>query len=237
MNMIELKNISLQLYKNTILSDISFSVNSGDFVIVLGNNGSGKSSLLKLITQHYQPSAGNIYYRDQLLTQYSAKELHQDIMMLSQNCHQSCFPSLTLYENYLLRKKIRFPVHKKEKHSLRHLLAEYNVNLCEKLDLPVQQLSGGEAQAFVLALSLLQPPSLLLLDENTSALDPKTAEQLMVLTYQKIIQHKITCIMTTHNLDIAMRYGTRILFLQNGRIHKRFDDKAEITREGLLANY
>lgn len=116
---------------------------------------------------------------------------------------------------------------------------DYNPNLASKLDATIDTLSGGEKQVLALALCLLQPPKLLLLDEHTSALDPKTSQQIMALTYAMVKKNNITCMMTTHDLDIAMKFGNRILVLRDGNVHKTFDEneKILITKEKLMAIY
>ena len=241
MSILQFNHVSLNFLGNNtpVLNDLTFQVQKGDFIILLGKNGSGKSTLLKLISRYYQPLFGEILFLNKPIKTFSTHQFSQKIILLSQNCHESLFTSLTLYENYILRKKIISSSSQQERDFLKTYLLEFNPNLCDKLDLPVQQLSGGEAQAYTLALCLLEPPDLLLLDENTSALDPKTAEQLMELTQRKIKQHHITCILTTHTLDIALRYGNRLLFFQDGKIHKVIDheEKIKLTKMELMQYY
>ena len=169
----------------------------------------------------------------------AAKELSKKIATLTQNCLSSLFPSLTLYENYLIKKQTPFTSTRLEREFIQEYLLEYNANLSTKLDLPVKKLSGGEAQTLTLALCLLNPPSLLLLDEHTSALDPKTSKQLMALTQQKIIEHQLTCIITTHDLELALNYGNRLIFLNSGTIQNVFDgeEKTKLSKQDLLDSY
>jgi putative ABC transport system ATP-binding protein len=117
-----------------------------------------------------------------------------------------------------------------------YLLA-YNPNLSSKLDQTIDKLSGGEKQALALALTVLHPPKFLLLDEHTSALDPKSAEQLMSLTDAIIKKHKITCILTTHDLAIAEQYGNRLIALRNGKIYRciEVDEKKILSQQELFA--
>ncbi len=233
MTILHLDNVTLHFAGNNkpTLKQISYKVQQGDFIILLGSNGSGKSSLLKLLHQQYQPDSGQIHFIQQ----------SQRIAVLTQNCTDSLFPTLTLYENYLLTKKYQtFLIrHKQEKNYLAQYLFNFNANLANKLDLPIYQLSGGEKQALALALCLMQQPSLLLLDEHTSALDPKTSEQIMQLTHKMLLQHNITCILTTHDLEIALRYGNRILMLHEGNVLALFDhhEKEKLSKAELINHY
>lgn len=237
MTMVLLDHVKLTLPENkkNILEDIHYTINENDFVILLGSNGSGKSSLLKLFYQQFTPSAGTIHLMGKPLQTQSSKSIHQQISVLTQNTSDTLFSSLTLYENYLL---IRKGKPKKRTH-LAEYLKPYNPNLAEKLDTLIANLSGGEKQALALAFCLLHPPAILLLDEHTSALDPKTSQQIMQLTKKMIEKHGITCILTTHDLDIALTYGNRILMLKEGKMHKTFEstEKNALNKEMLFSAY
>ena len=112
---------------------------------------------------------------------------------------------------------------KKDREFLSDYLSAYNAKLAKNLNQPVEKLSGGEKQALTLSLTMLYPPSCLLLDEHTSALDPKTAEHIMLLTAKMIQKHKITCILTTHDLFIAENYGNKIISLKNGTLFRKIE--------------
>lgn len=242
--LLDIKNVSLHLpaMDKPILSDINYQVNQGDFIIILGSNGSGKSSLLKLLDQRYHPTAGDIFLNNSALHAMRPAELSKKIITLTQNCHESLFTSLSIYENYLLvkcRQKTKNSLirAKNERLFLAEYLVEFNPNLSQKLDQTVDKLSGGEKQALALALSVLYPPEILLLDEHTSALDPKTATQLMAITQRIVSNHHITCMLTTHQLDIAMQYGNRILALRQGEIYQKmdYDNKMNLSQQDLLS--
>jgi putative ABC transport system ATP-binding protein len=231
MSILQLNNLALTLGGKPILQDINYQVDEHDFIILLGSNGSGKSSLLKLLHQHYQPTSGTITYT-----------VNHRIAVLTQNPSDSLFPTLTVYENYLLAKQqhlLAITHHMTERVFLTNYLIAYNPQLCHKLDLPVNYLSGGEKQALALALCLLQPPTLLLLDEHTSALDPNTSAQIMQLTQTMLTKHHITCILTTHDLAIALNYGNRLLVLREGKIDKSFaePEKAKLNKQELMKTY
>jgi putative ABC transport system ATP-binding protein len=244
MSLLKIENVSLCFprQEKPILSGISYLVNQGDFIIILGSNGSGKSSLLKLISQRYQPSIGTIYFENKSLKNYSVKQFSRHIKTLTQNCHESLFTSLTVLENYLLVKQ-QYEPHlfatqdKREREFFANYLLQFNPNLAAKLDCCVDFLSGGEKQTLALALTVLYPPRILLLDEHTSALDPKTAESIMLLTKEIVQRYQITCLLTTHDLSQAKDYGSRVLALKNGTIHQAFeyDTKRALSKTQLLA--
>lgn len=244
MSVINLANVSLQFPTSNrpALEDINYQIGQGDFVILLGSNGSGKSTLLKLLHRDYQPTTGQIYFQDKNLNEYTTQELSRLIAVLSQNCSASLFPSLTVYENFLVmahqkQNAIHF---KPTKQFFIDHLSLFNPALIQQLNERADNLSGGEKQTLALALCLLEPPSLLLLDEHTSALDPKTADKIMQLTQTMVRKYNITCILTTHDLDIAMQYGDRLLILNQGHIHKTYDQNNRqqiLTKEKLIAHY
>jgi putative ABC transport system ATP-binding protein len=248
--MLNLNNVSLSFSKtNTfVLNQINYTVNHQDFVILLGSNGSGKSSLLKLLYREYYAASGHIYFLNKHIAHHSNKDFSREVSVLTQHTSDSLFNSLTVFENYLVIKKKRGELASRprfvfnrasDKKFLMHYLFDFNPNLASKLNVPVIQLSGGERQALALSFSLLNQPKLLLLDEHTSALDPKTSDQIMQLTQKKILEHEITCILTTHDLDIALRYGNRILVLKEGKVQKTIDykDKTFLSKDELINYY
>jgi putative ABC transport system ATP-binding protein len=244
MTFLQLSNVDLSFAANSkpVLHAINVEVQQGDFMILLGSNGSGKSSLLKLLHRDYQPTRGHIQFLNKPLMAYANKVFSQQVAVLTQNYADSLFVSLSVWENYLLinRETVFLGLHAaKKRQFLADYLREFNPNLPNKLDLIVNQLSGGEKQALALALCFLHPPTLLLLDEHTSALDPKTSEQIMRLTQRMIVKHHITCLLTTHDLDLATRYGNRILVLREGEVHSLVNqaEKSQLTKEHLMANF
>jgi putative tryptophan/tyrosine transport system ATP-binding protein len=225
MNLLSLENVSLTLPGSTrpLLDHINYEIKYSDFVILLGSNGSGKSTLLKLINRQFNHYQGHISYKGRAINLYKNQIFNREVILLSQNCQDSLFNSLTLYENYLLRKYLFKPFyefinHKKQYEYLSEYLYKFNDNLPSKLNLTMDKLSGGEKQAFALALCFIYPPSLLLLDEHTSALDPKSSARIMQLTCELIKEHNITSILATHDLEIAEQYGNRLLILRDGKV-------------------
>ena len=215
---IELKKINFTIPEVDlhILHDINLEVFSDDFIILLGNNGCGKSSLIKIIDGTYKPESGEII-------RHGKDFKDSSIVTVMQNVDNSLFPGMTVFENCMLWKlredKVSLSFSKADdKNYYKSYLAPFNENLPDKIDTTVRRLSGGEKQSLILALCLCCPPKLLLLDEHTSALDPKMTDIVMDMTNIDILREKVPCMMTTHNLSHAIKYGNRIIMMRNGRI-------------------
>ena len=135
------------------------------------------------------------------------------------------------YESNLLKIRTR-----QERAFFKNYLQPFNINLVHQMDTSVSLLSGGEQQALALALSVLPRPQVLLLDEHTSALDPQSAINLMQITEQVVREYRITCILSTHDLEIATQYGNKILALHQGQVLKCFDEKEKrhLTKQALI---
>lgn len=208
--LIHLKNIHFTIGEKHIINNITLSINPGDFVVVLGGNGSGKSTLLKLINKTYRCTSGNILFPE-----------NANIVTLTQFISDSLFTDLTIEENALLVESAA--THKPfcKKTLLAELpayLSQFNPNLPTALKTRISQLSGGEQQILAFALYLRHQPDLLLLDEHTSALDPKKADGVMALTHEYLLKNRITCLMTTHSLPYAVKYGNRLIALRDGQV-------------------
>ena len=236
-------NVGLRfpLADRPILTNINYSIAYGDRIILLGSNGSGKSSLLKLLNRTYQPTSGQIFLKKKNLQNVPIQQLSQKVVTVTQDLRDSLFFNLTVLENCLLWEtrfqKISFKISKqKQIHFFRDYLADFHIQLPKKLDVCVAALSGGERQSLVLALCLLHPPELLLLDEHTSALDPKIAANLIKYTEKLLAEKSITCVLTTHNLEIALKYGNRLLALAEGQIRLQADgaEKSQLSQEEVL---
>lgn len=237
------ENLSLRFPSShqPILHEITYRVNQGDRVMLLGSNGSGKSSLLKLLNRTYQPTSGKILLDGKDLKKFPLKEFSQRVVTVTQDLRDSLFFNLTVLENCLLWEtrfeNLSFKIGKSQQRQFyKKYLADFHPRLPKKLEIAVAALSGGERQSLVLALCLMYPPELLLLDEHTSALDPRTAEKLIKHTEQLLHERNITCILATHNLDIAIKYGNRLLALAEGqiRLEANGEEKNKLTHEQIL---
>lgn len=235
--MLKLESVSL-LFENAhraILKDVNLRILPGDFVVLVGGNGSGKSSLLKLMNGLYKPTSGKILLQGQSILNEDLESIAQKICTLTQDLTLSTFSSLTVLENCELA-SLRYKQKLAETDQLKTFLDQFHTELRNHLETPVQKLSGGQRQALALAMALLHPPKLLLLDEHTSALDPQAARQIMKMTADMVSQHNITAIMITHDVEDALYFGNRLLALKEGKIifEAAKEDKAALTKQDLL---
>lgn len=218
--LVVLEQISLKLsdMERLIIKSLSFTLYEGDCVIVLGGNGSGKSSLIKLMNQTLKPTHGYVRLHGGCGTK---KNAHQNIITLTQDMTHSLFYDLTVFENCLLwglkNQPLSFKIQTTgERKYYTEYLKSYHPNLATKLDSPLRVLSGGEKQALLLALCLHANPKVLLLDEHTSALDPIQSAQMMQHTYECVMSKHITSVIITHNLNHALQFGNRLIALKDG---------------------
>lgn len=223
MCMLELQNVS---YHN-ILHDINLQVKEKDFLIVLGHNGSGKSTLFNLVHQHLQPTYGEIYFSQKPYRSYRFSDYHQQVILMRQHAMDHLCLQMTIFEHVkLFSMRCKDPKAQRLTSDAR-ALNDYLVKFCkkfpDKLHLPVMNLSGGEQQMLVLALNLLRKPKMLLLDEHTAALDPKTCDEIMQITASVIEEFAVTCVLITHNLEVAKQYGNRLAVMQGGCVSHQFD--------------
>ena len=232
--LIECKNIGFSVSPDKfIFVNTNLLINAGDFVVVLGGNGSGKSTLIKLINQTYQATTGDILLKQKSIRDYSAVQMRQEIVTLTQSINDSLFLDLTVEENALLIETMNATP---TRQSLPEYLATFHQKLATHLKTRVKQLSGGEQQILAFALYLRHKPDLLLLDEHTSALDPKKSDAVMQFTDEFIRKEKLTCLMTTHELKYALQYGNRLIALRDGQIvfDVRDEEKKSLTMMDLL---
>ncbi len=222
MSFLQLKSVELQVAKDkNILKNINFSLNKGDFLVVVGGNGSGKSSLMKVMNRQYHATKGSVLLEACDIQQFSFLEFSKKVVTLNQSIHQSLFMDLTLEENALLLEMSFNPRFNKKKvlSQIKTELELYHPKLIRALKMPIHSLSGGEQQILAFILYLRRNPTLLLLDEHTSALDPKTAAMMMTMTAKIIAERQLTCVMITHSLADALQYGNCLLSMKDGEIN------------------
>jgi putative ABC transport system ATP-binding protein len=238
-----LQNLSLKYseMERPVLQNIDLSVYQGDCLILLGGNGCGKSSLMKLIQGASQPTGGSIEFMRKPLHLWKNCDLAKKSITLNQDLRSSLFFEFSVLENcvlWSLRQGGSLLAIKSSQERLffSHYLADFHHQLADKLDTSLRLLSGGEKQALLLGLCLMHPPQLLLLDEHTSALDPKQSDLMMALTVQCIKKHQVTSIITTHNLEHALKYGNRLIAIREGKIIFEADkeQKKKLRREDLI---
>lgn len=216
--MVEVRGISFAYDKNAgrILDDVSFSLREGECLAVLGNNGAGKSTLLKCIDRICPPEQGTVLVDGRAVAQMSRNETARNIAYVPQH---GCTGSMTVYDAVLLGRKpyIQWDATAEDR--------RITVDLLQKMGLEplalrtVSQLSGGEAQKVALARALAQEPRLLLLDEPTSNLDPRNQHEALRLVKRIAREHNICVIIVIHDLNLAIRYCDRFVFLRDARVY------------------
>lgn len=228
-NLLSLNNIYKSFNRNTVdevkvFQDFSLSINEGEFVSIVGSNGSGKTTLLNIISGLVEPDSGSLYLKDENITKVKEYIRARKIGRVYQDPSIGTAPNLTIIENLALadnkgkRYGLGFAINKKKIEEYRNLLKPLNLGLEDKLNNKVKSLSGGQRQALALLMATIKPIDLLLLDEHTAALDPKTSQVIMDLTAKIIKEKHITAIMVTHNLRFAKEYGNRLLMFNQGEI-------------------
>lgn len=225
--MLELKNIYKYYNPGTVnemclFQDFNFTVNEGEFVSVVGSNGSGKTSMLNIICGSIPVESGSILLDGRDITKEKEFRRNERIGRVYQNPALGTCPSMTILENMSLadnkgkRYGLGRGVNKNRVDAYREMLRPLNLGLEDKMNVKVGSLSGGQRQAMALLMSTMTPIEFLILDEHTAALDPKTAEIIMELTGKIVKEKKLTTIMVTHNLRYAVEYGNRLVMMHQG---------------------
>ena len=245
--MLKIKNLSKSFNGGTenelnIFKGFNLHIKESEFVAILGSNGCGKSTLFNLISGALKEDTGSILLDEKSINNLKEEERAWGIGKVHQDPSKGVSPSLTILENLSLADK------KCEKFSLRNLikkdkikrfieiLKEVDLGLENKLNTQVKFLSGGQRQALSLIMATLKKPKLLLLDEHTAALDPKTSKVIMEKTKQLIDKQHITAMMISHNLRDAVQYADRIIMLDKGKVILDVESK-KITESELVKIY
>lgn len=205
-----------------LFSDFSLAIKEGEFVSVVGSNGSGKTTLLNIICGSTGMTGGGIFLKDTDISRMTEYERSSCIGRVFQDPAKGTCPNLTILENLSLADhKNHFygfgrGINRRKTDFYRTQLEQLKLGLENKIHLQVGNLSGGQRQALALLIATMTPIDLLILDEHTAALDPKSSEIVMELTDQIVKQKKITTLMVTHNLKYAVQYGDRLLMMHKG---------------------
>lgn len=206
------------------MDDISFKLEEGDFVTIIGSNGAGKSTLFNLISGYFMSDEGQILLDHQEITFMKEYKRAKYIGRLFQDPLKGTAPSMTIEENLALcymrahNKAFSIGVSKKEKELFRERLAQLELGLEDRMKIKMGLLSGGQRQAVTLLMSTLVAPKLLLLDEHTAALDPSTADKVLKITRRIVEENHITTMMITHNIQSALDVGNRTMMMDSGKI-------------------
>ncbi len=220
-------------------------IGEGEFVSIVGLNGSGKTSMLNIICGSLPVDSGEIYYRRKNITHMPEYKRASFIGRVYQNPALGTCPDMTILENMALadtkgkRFDLRPGTDKSRLNRYREYLSGLELGLENKLYVKVGSLSGGQRQAMALLMSTMTDIDLLILDEHTAALDPKTADLIMELTQKLVKEKHITTLMVTHDLRYAAEYGDRIIMMHEGKnvIDERGEKKAELSVDKLLQKF
>jgi putative ABC transport system ATP-binding protein len=206
------------------LQRLSLLLEDGDFVVVVGGNGSGKSTLLNVIAGTILPDAGRVVLDSTEVTWMAEHTRAQYVGRVFQDPMRGTAPDMTIEENLALsarrgrRRSLAPGIKAHERSEFRTLLSRLDLGLEDRLHSKAGLLSGGQRQALTLLMATLQNPRVLLLDEHTAALDPKTAAKVLELSVALIQERFLTTLMVTHNMGDAIRYGNRLVMLREGAV-------------------
>ena len=248
--MLELRNIEKYYNPGTInemclFDKFNLTVDKGEFVSVVGSNGSGNTSMLNILCGSIPVDGGQILMNREDITTKKEFKRNQKIGRVYQNPAMGTCPTMTILENMSLAdNKGKFfglgsGINKARKEYYREILSQLGLGLENKMDVKVGSLSGGQRQAIALLMSTMTPIDFLILDEHTAALDPKTAELIMELTGKIVEEKKLTTIMVTHNLRYAVEYGNRLLMMHQGGVvmDLKGKEKEELQVEDILSKF
>jgi putative ABC transport system ATP-binding protein len=248
--MLQINRISKTFNPNTsnevrALSDVSLNLSAGSFLIVIGTNGSGKSTLLNAVAGTFLVDTGSIVIAGHAITRWPEHRRARLIGRVFQDPFRGTAPTMSIAENLVLasrRGKFRglgLAVSRRTLNELRDRIRPLNMGLEDRLDNAIGSLSGGQRQALTLLMASWLKPDLLLLDEHTAALDPKTADQVIRLTHEIIQRDKLTTLMVTHSMQQAVNLGDRIVMMHRGRILRDLQgsDRGRARPEDLLRGF
>ena len=227
--MLELTGVAKTFFAGTVnerraLQDVTLRLAPAEFVTVIGSNGAGKSTLLNIVAGALTPDRGSVRIDGVEVTRLPDHRRARTIGRVFQDPMAGTAPSMTIEENLAIayargqRRGLRRGVTRAKRELFRTELASLELGLEDRLKTTVGLLSGGQRQALSLLMATFSEPAILLLDEHTAALDPKRAELVAALTTAAVQRHELTTLMVTHNMDQALRLGTRLIMMHEGRI-------------------
>ncbi|MBQ9132943.1 MAG: ABC transporter ATP-binding protein [Clostridia bacterium] len=224
------------------LKGLDLTLKDGDFVTVIGGNGAGKSTMLNAIAGVWKPDFGTIEIDGVNVTYMPEHKRAQYLGRVFQDPMKGTAPDMEIVENLSIaarrgtKRKLIWGIKKAEREQYKELLATLGLGLETRLTTKVGLLSGGQRQAITLLMASLQRPKLLLLDEHTAALDPKTAAKVLELTDKIVQENELTTLMITHNMRDAIEHGNRLIMMHEGNIvvDVEGEEKKKLTVEDLL---
>lgn len=228
--MLTISNVEKTFNRGTInekkaLRGINLTLNDGDFITVIGGNGAGKSTMLNMIAGVYPIDKGKIILNDTNISRWPEYKRAKFLGRVFQDPMFGTAADMEIQENLALAYRrgkshsvFRWSISKKEQVQYKELLKQLDLGLEDRMTSKVGLLSGGQRQALTLLMATLKKPELLLLDEHTAALDPKTAAKVLELTDKIVEEHNLTTLMITHNMNDAIKYGNRLIMMSDGKV-------------------
>lgn len=245
--MLQLNNICTSFNKGTVdemqlFNNFNFNVDKGDFISIVGSNGSGKTTMLNIICGSLAPDSGKIIFNGKDFTNLTEYKRAKYIGRVFQDPKMGTCSNLTVLENFALadnknkRYNLTGAISKKRVEYYKDLVKMCNMGLEDRMNVKVGNLSGGQRQAIALVIAGMTDIDLLILDEHTAALDPKSSETIMEITNKIVRERNITAVMVTHNLRFATEYGNRLVMMHGGNIivDKKGEEKKKTGVEDLL---
>ena len=248
--MLEIQNVHKTFNLGTInekiaLNGVNLNLNPGDFVTIIGGNGAGKSTTLNAIAGVWPIDEGNIIVDGVDLTRLSEHKRAVHLGRVFQDPMSGTAATMSIEENMAIAARrgehrgFRWGISKKEREQYKEQLKELNLGLEERLSSKVGLLSGGQRQAITLLMAAMKKPKLLLLDEHTAALDPKTAAKVLEISDKIIEENQLTAMMVTHNMKDAIAHGNRLIMMHEGRViyDVSGEEKKKLHVSDLLAKF
>jgi len=227
------------------LCNVSLRLETGSFLVIIGTNGSGKSTLLNAVAGTFFVDAGRIAVAGRNITRWAEHRRAKLIGRVFQNPFSGTAPNMSIAENLALAARrgqprgLGWALHRKLRDELRDRIRTLNMGLENRLDNAIGSLSGGQRQALTLLMASWLKPELLLLDEHTAALDPKSGDQVIRLTHEIIQRDKLTTLMVTHSMQQAVHLGDRIVMMHRGQVLHDLQgaERARVRPEDLLKRF
>ena len=248
--MLEIRNVWKTFHRGSpnevrALQGVDLTVEDGSFTIIIGTNGSGKSTTLNAVAGSFFVDAGQLRIAGEDVTRWPEHRRASLIGRVFQNPFSGTAPSLSIAENFALASRRGMPrglgmaLGSKLKGEMREAVRQLNMGLEARLDNAIGSLSGGQRQALTLLMATWRKPHLLLLDEHTAALDPKSADQVIALSEKLIARDKLTTLMVTHSMQQAAGLGDRLIMMHRGRVvyDIRGDEKKRVRPNELLERF
>lgn len=245
--MLKITHLHKTFFPNTpnekkALRGVNLVLKEGDFVTVIGSNGSGKSTLMNCIAGVFYPDKGHILIDGIDVTHMPEHVRAKYIGRVFQDPMKGTAADMQVAENLAMASRrgkplsLKWSAQSSQLAEFREALKELDLGLENRLETRIGTLSGGQRQSITLLMATLVPPKLLLLDEHTAALDPKTAEKVLNLTQKRVSEGNLTTLMITHNMRDALRFGNRLIMMHEGRVvvDIKGEEKKELTIQSLL---